>query len=131
MEVRMVRFIALAVLLGASVTPSHATLVTFSASGVNAADIQATVDSFRTASGALNPNVVGSLGTGGREINWVGVPDALSASNNLPANFFNVNSPLCVVFSTAVAGFQVSANVATPTPVEFGNVIPTYPCLFK
>src|SRR5438034_2159597 len=123
MEVGMLRFVALAVLLGASVTHSHAALVTFSASGANATDIQATVDSFRTASGALNPNVVGSLGTGRREINWDGVPDALSASNNLPANFFNVNSPRGVVFSTPGTGFQVSANAATATPVEFGNII--------
>jgi hypothetical protein len=127
----MLRFIALAVLLGASVTPSHAALVTFSSSGANASDIQATVDSFRTALGALNPNVVGSLGTGRREINWDGVPDALSAPNNLPANFFNVNSPRGVVFSTPGTGFQVSANAATATPVEFGNINASYPGLFK
>jgi hypothetical protein len=127
----MLRFIALAVLLGASVTPSHAALVTFSATGANATDIQATVDSFRTALGALNPNVVGSLGTGRREINWDGVPDALSAPNNLPANFFNVNSPRGVVFSTPGTGFQVSANAASATPVEFGNIDASYPGLFK
>ena len=127
----MLRFIALAVLLGASATPSHAALVTFSSSGANASDIQATVDNFRTALGALNPNVVGSLGTGRREINWDGVPDALSAPNNLPANFFNVNSPRGVVFSTPGTGFQVSANAATATPVEFGNINASYPGLFK
>jgi len=127
----MLRLIALAVLLGATVTPSHAALVTFSASGANASDIQATVDSFRTALGALNLNVVGSLGTGRREINWDGVPDALSAPNNLPANFFNVNSPRGVVFSTPGTGFQVSANAATATPVEFGNINASYPDLFK
>jgi hypothetical protein len=92
---------------------------------------QATVDNFRTALGALNPNVVGSLGTGRREINWDGVPDALSAPNNLPANFFNVNSPRGVVFSTPGTGFQVSANAATATPVEFGNINASYPGLFK
>jgi hypothetical protein len=127
----MLRLIALAVLLGATVTPSHAALVTFSASGANAADIQGTVDSFRTALGSLNPNVVGSFGTGRREINWDGVPDALSAPNNLPANFFNVNSPRGVVYSTPGTGFQVSANSATATPVEFGNINALYPGLFK
>ncbi len=126
----MLRFIALAVLLCASVTPSHAALIAFSASGVNAAGIQGTVDSFRTALGALNPNVVGSLGTGRREINWDGVPDAFAASNNLPANFFNANSPRGVVFSTPGTGFQVSANAATGTPTEFGNINVSYPGLF-
>ena len=125
----MLRFIALAVLLGASVSPSHATLVDFSASGANAAAIQATVDSFRTALGTLNPNVVGSLGTGRREINWDGVPDALSAPNNLPANFFNVNSPRGVVFSTPGTGFQVSANAGVAA-IEFGNINASYPDLF-
>lgn len=127
----MLRLIALAVLLGASVTHSHAGTVTFSASGANAADVQPTVDSFRTALGALNPNVVGSFGTGRREINWDGVPDALSAPNNLLATFFNVNSPRGVVFSTPGTGFQVSANAATATPVEFGNINASYPGLFK
>jgi hypothetical protein len=123
--------IVLAVLLGATVTPSHAGLVTFSASGANAADIQATVDSFRTSLGSLNPNVAGSFGTGRREINWDGVPDALSAPNILPANFFNVNSPRGVVFSTPGTGFQVSASAASGTPVEFGNINASYPGLFE
>src|SRR6266700_4015559 len=87
--------------------------VTFSASGANPAGIQATVDAFRTALGSLNPNVAGSFGTGRREINWDGVPDALSAPNNLPANFFNVNSPRGVVFATPGTGVQVSATAAS------------------
>ena len=131
METTMLRFIALAILLSAAVTTTHATLITFSASGPNAADIQPTVDSFRAALGALNPNVAGSVGSGRREINWDGVPDALSAPNNLPANFFNVNSPRGVVFSTPGTGFQVSANAASGTPVEFGNINALYPGLFK
>lgn len=127
----MLRFIPFAILLGASVTLSHAGLVTFSASGANTADIQATVDSFRTSLGTLNANVAGSFGTGRREINWDGVPDGSSAPNNLPANFFNVNSPRGVVFSTAGTGFQVSATAASGTPVEFGNINATYTGLFK
>jgi hypothetical protein len=75
--------------------------------------------------------VAGSFGSGRREINWDGVPDALSAPNNLPANFFNVNSPRGTVFSTSGTGFQVSANAASGTPVEFGNINPTYPSLFQ
>jgi len=104
--------------------------IVFSASGANAAAIQPTVDSYRTALGTLNANVSGSFGSGRREINWDGVPDALSAPNNLPANFFNVNSPRGVVFSTPGTGFQVSATAASGTPVEFGNIDPNYPLLF-
>jgi hypothetical protein len=77
----------------------------------------------------LNPNVATTFPTGRREINWDGVPDAFSAPNNLPANFFNVNSPRGVVFSTPGTGFQVSANAGVD-PVEFGNIDPSYPALF-
>ena len=112
------------------VAPAHAALETFSATGSNATDIQSTVDSFRTVLGTLNPNVSGSAGSGRREINWDGVPDALSAPNNLPANFFNVNSPRGVVFSTPGSGFQVSATAASGTPIEFGNINASYPTLF-
>src|SRR5438552_2129195 len=111
--------------------PTAAAPITFSASGSSPAGIQATVDAYRTDLGTLNPNVAGSFGSGRREINWDGVPDALSAPNLLPANFFNVNSPRGVVFTTAGTGFQVSANAATGIPVEFGNINPTYPSLFQ
>src|SRR5437868_8958461 len=40
------------------------------------------------------------------EINWDGVPDALAAPNNLPANFFNVNSPRGVVLATPGTGLD-------------------------
>src|SRR5438094_262530 len=97
--------------------------ITFSASGANPAAIQTTVDAFRTQLGTLNANVAGSFSSGRREINWDGVPDAFSAPNNLPANFFNVNSPRGVVFSTSGIGFQVSGNAAV-APVRFDNINP-------
>jgi hypothetical protein len=103
--------------------------VTFSASGSDAASIQATVDAYRTALGTLNPNVAGSFASGRREINWDGVPDALAAPNLLPANFFNVNSPRGVVFSTPGTGFQVSANAGV-APVRFDNINATYSSTF-
>ena len=40
--------------------------------------------------------------------------------NPLPANFFNVNSPRGVVFSTPGTGFLVSANAGGATPTLFG-----------
>src|SRR2546421_11701026 len=105
---------------------AHAAAITFSASGPNPAGIQATVDAFRTSLGTLNPNVPGSFGTGRREINWDGVPDALSAPNNLPANFFNANSPRGVIFGTPGTGFQVGATASSGTPAGFSNINPTY-----
>ena len=99
------------------------------ACGANAAGIQATVDQFRTDLGALNANVVGSFPSGRREINWDGVPNASAAPNNLPADFFNVNSPRGVVFSTPGTGFQVSANAGI-APIEFDNINATYSATF-
>ena len=104
--------------------------VVFSAAGANPASIQATVDAYRAALGQLNPNVAGSFGTGRREINWDGVPAAMSAPNNLAANFFNVNSPRGVVFTTPGTGFQVSANAADG-PIEFDNLNPAYSAQFQ
>jgi hypothetical protein len=107
--------------------------VVFEASGASPADIQASVDGFRAFLGALNPNVPGSFQGGRREINWDGVPDAFAAPNNLPANFFNANSPRGVVFFTQGTGFQVSADNDNPTntPILFGNLHPVFPQLFS
>ena len=122
--------ISLAALLVGAMPAAQAAAVVFSADGVNDAAIQTTVDAYRAVLGTLNPNIAGSFGTGRREINWDGVPDALSAPNNLPANFFNVNSPRGVVFATPGTGFQVSANSGV-APIEFGNINATYPGLFQ
>jgi hypothetical protein len=104
----------------------------FEASGATPADIQTAVDAFRNFLGPNN-GVGGTFPTGRREINWDGVPDASSAPNLLPANFFNSNSPRGVVFFTLGTGFQVSANLMNPTntPVRFGNINPLYPALFS
>ncbi len=114
-----------------NVTTTAAAPITFSASGSSPAGIQTTVDAYRTDLGTLNPNVAGSFGSGRREINWDGVPDAFSAPNLFPPNFFNTNSPRGVVFTTGGTGFQVSATTASGTPVEFGNINATYTGLFQ
>jgi hypothetical protein len=100
------------------------------AAGQNALAIQSSVDAYRIGLGTLNPNPVPaqSFPSGRREINWDGVPAAFSAPNLLPADFFNVNSPRGVVFSTPRSEFQVSANA--PLPIEFDNINPTYSSLF-
>lgn len=103
-----------------------ASAAVFTAAGANPAAIQASVDGLRAALGANN-GVGGTFATGRREINWDGVPNGFAAPNPLPANFFNVNSPRGVVFSTAGTGFQVSASAASGTPVRFGNLNAAYP----
>jgi hypothetical protein len=109
-----------------------------SASGANAAAIQATVDQFRTDLGALNPNTTSTFATGRREINWDGVPDAFSAPNFFPSNFFNSNSPRGVIFGSPASNsgndtsnFIVSANAASGTAVRFGNIDASYSSIFQ
>jgi hypothetical protein len=125
--------VLLAAALGLISPPAFGAANVFSATGPDPGSVQATVDAFRAALGALNANVVGSFPSGRREINWDGVPDTSSAPNSFAANFFNVNSPRGVVFSTPGTGFQVSADSSNPTatPVEFGNLNATYPAIFQ
>lgn len=95
----------------------------FSAIGSSPAAVQATVDAFRADLGALNPNVNGNFPGGRREINWDGVPPALT-NTDFPNNFFNVNSPRGVIFTGTGTGFRVSDN-------NFGDINPTYPTQFQ
>lgn len=95
--------------------------VTFESAGASPAEITPVRDTFRAAVGG--GTVAGGNGSFGglrREINWDGVPDARSDPNPLPADFFNVNSPRGVVFSTPGTGFLVSANAGLATPTLFG-----------
>jgi hypothetical protein len=118
--------------LAVAASPAFA-LVVFAGTGPTAASITPTRDAFRIALGGgtlAGANGLFSDGTGARrEINWDGVPDGFAAPNNLPANFFNVNSPRGAVFSTPGTGFQVSANAGV-APVEFGNLDASYPSTF-
>lgn len=120
-------------------TPMILVAATLLASGAQAQIVQsgtgaaatAARDAFRAdLGGGAVAGANGSFGGVRREINWDGVPNARAAPNFLPANFFNVTSPRGVVFSTPGAGFAVSANSGLPTPVEFGDINPTYPGLF-
>ncbi|HWQ68980.1 MAG TPA: hypothetical protein VN494_03325, partial [Patescibacteria group bacterium] len=69
-------------------TSAVAELVVFEASGASPGEIQDKVDGFRDFLG-VNRGVGGSFPDGRREINWDGVPDAFSAPDNLPPDFFN------------------------------------------
>lgn len=99
-------------------------------SGAGLAAATAARDSFRTTlGGGLVAGANGSFGGVRREINWDGVGDAFAAPNSLPANFFNVNSPRGVVFSTPGTGVQVSGNAGV-APVRFDNINASYSATF-
>jgi hypothetical protein len=118
------------------VSSLSAQVVVRTATGATAADITATRDAFRSDLGGgttAGPN--GSFGGLRREINWDGVPAAFAAPNNLPASFFNVNSPRGVLFSTPGTGFQVSGastdnGPGQPAAANFGNIDPSYTSTF-
>jgi hypothetical protein len=84
------------------------------------------VTQYRTLLGALNPNTAGELPTGRREINWDGVPAAVTDVDNFPASFFNVNSPRGVIFATAGSGFRVSSNGYTDVRADFAGEFNTF-----
>jgi len=73
-------------------------------------DITAAVNEFRDLLGTLNPNIAGEQPGGRREINWDGVPAAFTNNDLFPGNFFNVNSPRGVVFTTDGSAFRISSN---------------------
>jgi hypothetical protein len=118
---RIIVSAALSALLVAPLAWAGPIFVTFEAAGSDAAAITPTRDAFRAAiGGGTVAGANGSFGGLRREINWDGVPDALADPNLLPADFFNVNSPRGVVFSTPGTGFLVSANSGGATPTLFG-----------
>jgi hypothetical protein len=127
------KFLVLVLATGAGLLTaqsSHAQTVR-SAAGLDQLSILIALTAFRQdLGGNLNPNVAGSFPSGRREINWDAVPNQFASPNNLPLNFFNVNSPRGAVFNTPGTGVQVSAN-AVPGPIEFGNINATYPGLFE
>ncbi len=116
---------------------AHAQLTVRSGTGANAAALTSVRDQFRTdLGGGTTAGANGSFGGIRREINWDGVPAAFSAPNNLPANFFNANSPRGAVFSTGGTGFMVSSNTADagagqPAAANFGNLNATYTTEFQ
>jgi hypothetical protein len=124
--------------LGLLALPSLAVAQTVvSGTGANAAALTPFRDQFRTnLGGGTVAGANGSFGGLRREINWDAVPAGFSAPNNLPANFFNVNSPRGAVFSTGGTGFMVSgattdAGAGQPAAANFGNINAAYTSTFQ
>ena len=106
----------------------------FHASGANAAAIEGTVDDFRDALGNLNANTPSNFAGGRRQINWDAAPDAVSAPNFFPGDFFNSDtSPRArgIEFSTPGSGFQLSATAASGVGTDFSNINPQYSQIFE
>jgi hypothetical protein len=108
--------------------------VVTTATGANAAGIQAAVDAYRNSLGANNGGGPAQP-AGRREINWDGVPDDRSAPSFMPEGQFRGRG---AVFTTPGLGVQVSGDDnddagnpdADPDLVEFANLNPDYPGAF-
>jgi|GEM_PF-1137010 len=134
MNMRLISLLLVTVIVLAILPQTSSAQTVFSGSGVAAAT--AARDNFRTAiGGGTTAGANGSFGGLRREINWDAVPAAFSAPNNLPANFFNVNSPRGAVFTSFGSGFQVSGattdtGAGQPAAPNFGNIDPSYTATF-
>jgi hypothetical protein len=81
--------------------------------------IEADIDVFRALLGGNNNAIPGQQAGGRREINWDGVPAAVTNVPTFPNNFFNVNSPRGLVYDPTTPGLQV-------TDKSFVDVNPAY-----
>ena len=139
MKIFSLASIALPVLLisacGEDVSSSETTaaatgVIVRSAAGLSPASIQKAVDDYRKdLGGANNLNAVGTQSQGHREINWDGVPAAISSPNNFPGATFKNRG---LLISSPGVKLQVSTNQAEATQALplFGNLNKNFPQLF-
>jgi hypothetical protein len=117
---RLVRLALAAVLL--TLPDSAGAIQFFVDTGSGAADIQGTVDTFRSALGALNGNTPGPLPSGRREINWDGGGAVDGALAGTPfAGFQNRG----VIFETPGSGFLQGPVGPTAASNELSDVFGT------
>ena len=81
-------------------------------------DIAGSIAEFRGVLGdPLNGGAAGSQAAGRREINWDGVPAALTNNDDFPGDFFNTRAVRGVVFTTPGTAFRISdTNLADLEP---------------
>lgn len=105
----------------------------YTAAGNDADSIRDDVDTFRNAIGEFNaPHPINHVG-GRRQINWDAAPDAISAPNAFPGDFFNADifpRARGIEFTTAGRELQLSATAASGAGIEFDNIDPSYSSLF-
>jgi hypothetical protein len=90
--------------------PTAAGFTTFQAQG-DSLTIANELDAFRAAlGGVLNAPNTPAAASGRREINWDGVPAALTDVDDFPATFFDVDSKRGVQFRTSGTGLRVDGN---------------------
>src|SRR4029077_15860819 len=81
-----------------------------------------TLDKFRAVGGAiLLAQTPPPAASGRREINWDGVPAALTNVDNFPAAFFNVNSKRGAVFATPGTGLRVDSTAFASINAGFAD----------
>ena len=91
--------------------PPPPSFTTFRAEG-DTFTIADNLDAFRAAlGGPLNAPNTPPADSGRREINWDGVPAAVTNVDTFPATFFNVNSKRGVLMSTPGTGLRVDSTV--------------------
>lgn len=89
--------------------PPPATFTVFETLG-DSVSVAAKLAEFRAAlGGALNAPNSPPADSGRREINWDGVPAALTDVDTFPANFFNVTSKRGALYSTPGTGLRVDS----------------------
>ena len=85
--------------------PAH---TTYSVAG-DSATVAGKLNDFRTALGGVLNGVGAPTDSGRREINWDGVPAAVTNVDTFPLNFFNVNSKRGAVYATTGTGLRVDS----------------------
>ena len=116
----------------ASAAPSPFAFTKIEGAAGGAAGLTPTVTAFRGLLGEPNNASNPPAAAGRREINWDGTPDAQSAPNLLPPDFFNTTVPRGAVFVSKNNKFQVSADADNPTNtgVRFANINGQYDDIF-